>query len=264
MKVLTNGHGKVGVACFQIRNTVVRLGGEPLAASLALLLKARAYASDVQRSVWDFAIEIHRLRATGVTDCDLRWLYCKGHIEHAIEVTVPEQCRRSFRAVRCLTFFDKSCFALTEEGAAFATQVARRMAVPTSSNGGRCNQGVPWEPRRSTPATKPCWDAVERELCVGHALVKRFRVPAANQELVLSAFEEEGWPKRIDDPLSPAPEIDPKRRLHSTIQCLNRNQKCRLVHFHGDGYGRGVRWVLRSADEDCDRHSLPASRSGDG
>jgi hypothetical protein len=96
-----------------------------------------------------------------------------------------------------------------------------------------------------TPAAQfPHWDLQRRELWMGHVLVKSFRVPAENQEAILTAFQEDGWPSRIDDPLPQAPKIDPKRRLHSTIQCLNRNRKAALLHFHGDGRGIGVRWVF--------------------
>ena len=56
------------------------------------------------------------------------------------------------------------------------------------------------------------------------------------------AFEEDGWPARIDDPLPPAKKIDAKQRLHDTIKNLNRNQKQRLIRFMGDGTGQGVRW----------------------
>jgi hypothetical protein len=72
--------------------------------------------------------------------------------------------------------------------------------------------------------------------------VKLFKVPAINQEAVLAAFEEEEWPPRIDDPLSPRGEQNPKRRLHDTITALNRNQKAPLIRFFGDGSGQGVRW----------------------
>jgi hypothetical protein len=73
-------------------------------------------------------------------------------------------------------------------------------------------------------------------------MVKHYKNRAANQETVLSAFQEEGWPIRIDDPLSPVPTIDIKRRLSDTIKCLNRNQENELVHFHGDGSGEGITW----------------------
>ncbi len=74
--------------------------------------------------------------------------------------------------------------------------------------------------------------------------MKQFKVPAANQERILAAFEEEGWPIRIDDPLPPNSEQDSKRRLHDTINSLNRNQKQNLIRFVGDGSGQGVRWEL--------------------
>ena len=97
--------------------------------------------------------------------------------------------------------------------------------------------------------TLPCWDAKLRELRVGGVLVKQFRVPAANQELILDAFQEEGGPSHLDDPLPPQTGMDPKRRLHETIDRLNRSQKHRLIRFHGDGTGRGVRWeLLETAD----------------
>ena len=88
----------------------------------------------------------------------------------------------------------------------------------------------------------PCWDGERRELSVGRTVIKRFSVPAENQELILSAFQEEAWPAHLDDPLPPAPGLDCKRRLHSAIQCLNRNQKAPLLRFHGDGCGRGLLW----------------------
>jgi hypothetical protein len=74
--------------------------------------------------------------------------------------------------------------------------------------------------------------------------VKRFKWQAANQERILTVFEEEGWPARIDDPLAPSPAIDTKRRLSDTIKCLNRKQANALIRFRGDGTGQGVIWEL--------------------
>ena len=59
---------------------------------------------------------------------------------------------------------------------------------------------------------------------------------------MLSAFQEEAWPMRIDDPLGPSPSVDTKRRLADTIKCLNRRQENQIVHFRGDGSGEGVVW----------------------
>ena len=97
----------------------------------------------------------------------------------------------------------------------------------------------------STPM--PQWDAEYRMLCVGQCVIKEYRVPSPNQEAILAAFEEEGWPHRIDDPLSPHGDTDPKTRLHDTIKRLNRHHKDRLIRFRGDGTGEGVFWEYGEA-----------------
>ena len=95
----------------------------------------------------------------------------------------------------------------------------------------------------------PQWDTEARELRMNGHLVKRFKWKAANQETVLAAFEEEGWPHRIDDPLPPHADQDSKRRLSDTIKCLNRKQINQLIHFRGDGTGEGVTWELVERDD---------------
>ena len=89
--------------------------------------------------------------------------------------------------------------------------------------------------RRFAKDVKPAWEARRRELRVGEFLVKKFRVPAGNQELVLSAFEEEGWPAYIDDPLPMKCEIAPKQRLHNVVTRLNGSQLVPILPFQGDG-----------------------------
>lgn len=95
--------------------------------------------------------------------------------------------------------------------------------------------------------TLPNWEPHERRLVYRGQVVKRFRMPAVNQETILSAFEEESWPSRIDDPLPQLDDIDPKRRLHDTIKCLNRNQHHEMIRFRGDGTGEGITWELTEA-----------------
>ena len=89
----------------------------------------------------------------------------------------------------------------------------------------------------------PRWDFQLRELTIRGELVKRFKNPAPCQELVLAAFEEEGWPPRIDDPLSGGDSSDDEQRLHDVVRNLNRNQARGRIHFSRDGKGQGVRWV---------------------
>jgi hypothetical protein len=97
-------------------------------------------------------------------------------------------------------------------------------------------------PASGGPVKVPTWDRDRQELRWGDKIVKQFKVPSPNQETILAAFAEEQWPPRIDDPLTPQLEQDPKRRLHDTINTLNRNQKNPLIRFFGDGSGQGVRW----------------------
>jgi len=91
-------------------------------------------------------------------------------------------------------------------------------------------------------AITPHWNAESRVLSVGGRIVKRFRVPSRNQQAVLSAFEEEGWPHRIDDPLPYRAGLKAKYRLHFTIGRLNRGGAQPVIRFLGDGTGEGICW----------------------
>lgn len=210
---------------------------------LLYLLKAKEYADDVEVDLWDFALELRELRSLGLTNSDLRWLVMKGYVEFGRETTEPGDERRSFRRSRGLTFVRRNCFVITPAGEAAATAFAlqEQTAAPTVR---RVEPIVPPEPPRPQPRVTPHWDSDLQELRINGLIVKQYKVPAPNQEMVLAAFEEENWPVRIDDPLPPQVDQDPKRRLHDTIVSLNRNHKHRLIRFMGDGSGEGVRWTV--------------------
>jgi hypothetical protein len=202
-------------------------------AAFVLLLEAFEYAQQLKRSTWDFAVEIDCLRGAGLTNSDLRWLVCQEFVEHAAEMTCAGQGARAFRPTGSLTFAKSTCFVLTETGAAAARQghadAAASLDSPMVTAG---------------PAQVPQWDKERQELRLGKLIVKQFKAPAPNQEMILAAFQEEHWPPRIDDPLPPHPDQDAKRRLHDTINTLNHHQKHSLIHFSGDGTGEGIRWEL--------------------
>lgn len=212
-------------------------------AGLSLLLQASDYAEDVDQDPWQFAVEIPVLHEVGLTRSDLRWLICKEYLQHAREITLPSEDRREYHAIGNLSLEKRSCFVLSASGIHYAGQMIepRDMytALPSSN-------GPPPTVPRATPAPPlgPRWDSERQEFSLGDQLVKRFKLPSPNQETILMAFEEEEWPPRIDDPLPPHPDLDPKRRLHDTIKSLNRNQKLRLVRFMGDGTGQGIRWEM--------------------
>lgn len=86
----------------------------------------------------------------------------------------------------------------------------------------------------------PYWDAAARELWLDGILVKSFHVPAPHQQAILDAFQEEGWPRHIDDPLSGAC-ADAGKRLRKAIEGLN-HQDNKFTIFSADGTGQGVRW----------------------
>jgi hypothetical protein len=73
-------------------------------------------------------------------------------------------------------------------------------------------------------------------------VVKDFQQPAPSQKAALWAFEEEGWKRTMDDPLPPEPGLDRKRRLHDTVNNLNRNQRVPLLKFSCCRCGEGLRW----------------------
>jgi hypothetical protein len=89
---------------------------------------------------------------------------------------------------------------------------------------------------------RPRWDAAARTLWWEGRVAKRLLRGAPAQEAVLAAFEGAGWPGRIDDPLEPDPEADPKGRLRETVKSLNARLKAGTIRFHADGTGRGVLW----------------------
>jgi hypothetical protein len=208
-------------------------------AALRLLMEAYEYARELNQDIWDFAVEIGSLREAGVTVSGFRWLVCKGLVEHAREATAPGETRRTFKPEGPLKFARRSCFVMTEAGVDFARSTLTEPAVadPSRTLAHMSENGA-------MEKLVPTWDRDRQELRLAGVVVKQFKVPALNQEIILAAFEEEGWPVRIDDPLPPRPKQDPKRRLHDTINSLNRNQKQRLLRFLGDGSGQGVRWTL--------------------
>lgn len=213
-----------------------------LCAALQEFLKALDYAHDLRANAWDFAIELSWLRRLKLSNSDVRWMVGRGLVSYALETTAPGDVERSFTQPARLIFCKRTCFTLTPKGAALGREI--------------CASSGPYphredletvEPPRLTlvaavKAPVPKWDRDRQELRVGDVVVKRFRVPAASQEAILAAFEEENWPTRIDDPLPPRSDQSPKRRLQETIKSLNRNQKHALIRFQGDGSAQGVIW----------------------
>jgi hypothetical protein len=206
--------------------------------SFTLLLQAERYAQVAGRPNWDFAVELEQLRQAGMTNSDLRLLASLGLVEHATERTPPEKDARSFQPEGQLVLSSRTCAVLTEEGSCTIAEVVAQLG------GGKGKSSTGQGGEATNGGSIPRWDASRRVLSVRGGVVKHFRQPAANQETILAAFQEEGWPWRIDDPLPREHGQDPKRRLSTTITSLNRNQQRRVLAFSGDGHGQGVAWSM--------------------
>ena len=215
----------------------------PVCQGLWRLLQAHNSAIACGRDPWKSAVGISSLKGCGIDDGILRMMICQKWVIHLVEILDSSDFRVEYKPESNEVFSGRSCFVLTPEGLEIAESLATSEIYPmndgkaTGRKSGRANFSTATD---GSPYPTPCWDRERRELRIGNVVVKRFRWPADNQEQVLSAFEEEGWPSRIDDPLIPNPGVCPKRRLHDTLKCLNRKQLNEAIKFRGDGTGQGV------------------------
>ena len=224
---------------------------ECVKAGLSLLLKASDYALDAGCDRWQLAVAIQQLRDVGLPTLDLRWLVCKGYVEHAFEVTLPGEKSRAFRPLKTLSFQKRSCVLLSQAGIDFARTISPSSVAPEPSATPPAAEKA--QRPAAEPPARPRWDAEHRKLWFKGQLIKWFRTQAGNQKLLLSAFERAGWAEEIDNPFT-RESGDPKRRLLDAVHALNRNQLVNMLRFHTDEATHS-RW------ETISEKSLP-SRSG--
>ena len=224
------------------RDSSQTMTGLEIQRALAVLQKANDYAELTTSNIWEFAVEIGQLFELGLSENDLRFLVRSQLVEHACEVTASGENGRRFQPTGDLTFADRTCFVLTSHGVDLSSGQPDAMDGPKSIGLPtlHVSQAIPTLRR----VCLPIWDEGRRILFWDGQVVKQFKRRAVNQELILSAFQEENWPDRIDDPLAPEPCIDMKRRLNATIRCLNHGQDHSLLQFHGDGTGEGIVWKV--------------------
>jgi hypothetical protein len=231
---------------------------EGLLAGLALLWRAYVCAHATGANVWDFDLRAGRLYLVGMTSGDLRWMVAKGFAEQGPEADGYGDADRALRRGHGYSFGEHTPLVLTPRGAALAERVfgntarwpqvtlSALAAVAADTPALATARRAAYEAKRpAAPALNPHWNVTRRELSLGGRIVKRFRVPARNQERILSVFEEAGWAEHIQDPLPATYDIDAPTRLHDAINRLNRCQINPLLRFRGDGRGTGVLWELR-------------------
>ncbi len=211
-----------------------------LSLTLEKLQKLNVYAAQIQVEPNQLAVTISDFRRWGHSDTELRLLVIEGIVRHLKETTSGSLGERQFEEGGRYSIGETSCFILAKNS---------QLLLKPRSTLSRADE-------QTLPATDlPLWDLKLRRLMYKGKLVKHFKCPARNQETILSAFQEEGWPLRISDPIPPSKESESKQRLHDAIRSLNRNQTNSVIKFGGDGTGEGVLWCIGNA-----HHKLPSNR----
>ena len=188
------------------------------------LRDAHEVAASHKKTCWELAVEVDELYRKGFSVNEIRQGLLNKHCEMRVEITGCESDQRVFEPVNSLFVPRNACLVVTQAGINYLDACAEEL---DSANG--CS-------------TVPVWKPDQRSLFFDGVLIKRYRCPARNQEIVLSAFQEDGWVARIDDPLPTKNEVDRKQRLQDTIKGLNRNRKSETLTFTGDGTASGIIW----------------------
>lgn len=188
----------------------------------------------------DNPVPLARLRRWGVRNTVLLWMYYRAHIEQREPLWNPSTGGQEW-IVRGSTRIDEgSYFVLTRPGEAFADLFLARVVAPLTDH----DIDDAWA-TLLLGQLAPQYNRAGRVFRWGNHVLKHFRQPSPNQELILSAAEELDWPVWFDDPLPRGMVRNAKVRLHDTIKDLNRRQRIFLIHFMGDGTGTRLGWELR-------------------
>jgi hypothetical protein len=204
--------------------------------ALAILIEGYDFALDLETCVWEFAVPIRNLLEADCSVNTLRWLVRRGFAEYAVLTGAGTPGAHPNTGGK-IEFADETSFVLTEVGVAAA--LAAYPSLPFTSRARLLPGG-----QHSGESAVPAWDERLGELRYLGVLVKRLRKAASNQWALLSAFEREGWPGQLGNPLPQLTQggVKQKQRLHDAIKNLNRDHEVLLLRFYGAGSGRGVGW----------------------
>jgi hypothetical protein len=222
----TKARSATGLEVFQLVVASAALCSAALEARLRLLRPCES------------PLPLDDLRAAGLPDALLLWMLFQGHCERF--PARPGAQPRLDLALPSLPLTPTSAFALTPAGEEF---VAWLLAGPLFSD--HEEQFARTWSALAMGDLLPHYDRERRVFRWGRHLIKCFRQPSTNQEIILCSAEELGWPEWFDDPLPGPAGTNPKMRLHDTIKDLNRRQKMPLIRFKGDGTGTRIGWEFR-------------------
>jgi hypothetical protein len=89
----------------------------------------------------------------------------------------------------------------------------------------------------------PTWNDGLGTLAFKGVMVLTIEKSAKNLRAILNAFERQGWPAWIPNPIKPAFDTDDRQRLADAVYKLNRGTRVtRMISFRRDGQGKGIIW----------------------
>ena len=176
-----------------LNTEVDRLLSRSIARAIYRLWKAGRYAAETGRDIWEFAVSIAELRRDGISDSDLRWLVCRGYLEHANEIAATCSERKYDRHAS-LRFCKRTAFIITDAGVAFARESLERFdghnGAPDAGADAVVDSNHPTMPKmihdghcESNGKILPKWDRDRRELRCDGQIVKVFKLPSPLQEV---------------------------------------------------------------------------------
>jgi hypothetical protein len=106
------------------------------------------------------------------------------------------------------------------------------------------------------PGEKPRWDRASRELWFAGTVVRYFRRGARNQERLLDAFQGQGWPEQVADPLPRHPRLKAAGQLRDAVKHLNAGLAGMPLRFRVSADAGTVFWAP------CDFSAPPELQQG--
>jgi hypothetical protein len=227
------------------------------------LLKARNNSLENSLSPWAKPLCIAHSCPRDMPEPVFLWMVYQNHVVHIAGDLSKARLSSGRLATTSLCLTPSSFYVLTDEGAAFATEITETTYRALVNDGhtedrllendnldasdvpacGSFLQVVLNEVQLSP--LRPRYDTENRVFRWGNHILKHFKQRRGPQELVLMAAEELNWPDWFDDPLTKLPGKNAKVRLHDTIKDLNRRQRAPLIHFRANGNGKRIGWELR-------------------
>ena len=103
--------------------------------------------------------------------------------------------------------------------------------------------------------SRPEWDRNSGLLRYNGEVIRKFRQlkKSANVVAILDAFQEAGWPNRIDMPTQLRGGSAPDERLRDSVKSLNSSLTG--IRFFSDGTGTGIEWRVESPAAHSPAHS---------